>query len=79
MTRNVFKVTRGIEDSMSLASATVQVAFIECVFQIDYGPTKLVSVGIQMVLMARSIFAAVIEFAIKVPVEISAKPVKPPD
>jgi hypothetical protein len=78
MTRNVFKVTRSIEDSMGLVSATVQVAFIECIFQIDYGSTKLLRVGIQMVLVTSSIFAAVIEFAIKVSGKISAQSVKSP-
>jgi len=79
MTGHVFKVTRGIEDSMSLVSATVQVSFIECVSQIDYGPPKPFSVSIQMVLMTSSIFAAVIEFAIKIPVEISAQAIESPD
>jgi len=72
MTGNIFKVTRGIEDSMSLVSATVQVSFIEGILQIDYSTTKLLGVSIQMVLMTSSIFAAVIKFAIKVPIEISA-------
>jgi hypothetical protein len=72
MTRNVFKVTCRVEDTMSLIGATVQVAFIDCIFQIDYGTPKLLSVGIQMVLMTSSIFAAMIEFPIEVPVEISA-------
>jgi len=41
MTRDIFKVTRGIEDSMSLVSATVQVSFIERVSQIEYGTAPL--------------------------------------
>jgi hypothetical protein len=76
MTRNVFKVTRGIEDSMSFVSATVQVSFVEGISQINYGPPKPFGVGIQMILMTSSIFSAVIEFAIKVPVELAAQPVK---
>jgi hypothetical protein len=64
---------------MSLVSTAVQVAFIESVLQFDYGTTKLPGVGIQMILMTTSIFAAVIEFAIKVTREVPAQPVKPPD
>jgi len=78
MTRHVFKVTRGIEDSMSLVCATVKVSFIECISQIHYSPTKLLSVSIQMILMTSSIFAAVIKFAIEVPVKLLAQPVKSP-
>jgi hypothetical protein len=79
MARNVFKVTGGIENSMSLVSATVQVSVIECISQVDYGPPKLLSVSIQMILMTTSLFATVIQFAIKVAREVPAQAVKPAD
>ena len=79
MARFIFDVARRIEQPLSLVIATVQVAFIECVFQIDHGTTKLLSVGIQMVLMTSSIFAAAIKFAIKVAIEVFAQPVKSSD
>src|SRR5437867_11704525 len=76
MTRNVFKVTRGIEDSMSLVSATVQVSFVERVSQIDHRTAKPLGVSIQVVLMTTSIFTAVIEFAIEGPGEVAAQAIK---
>jgi len=61
---------------MSLVSAAIQVSFVECVSQIDYGTAKPLGVSIQMVLMTTSIFTAVIEFAIKIPVELAAQAIK---
>jgi len=59
--------------------ATIWIAFIEGILQIDYRATEFPGVGIQMVLVPAAVLATVIDFAVQVVLKILAQAIQSPN